>query len=93
MTTVVLVLNQDGISELIQTANDLQSKVESVLGKNKGTRDRIADAGATTLLEVAREKLPIIMEEGDEEGIKASEISAKLSSKFGCFLLNLFIGW
>jgi hypothetical protein len=95
MSTVVLLLNQDGISELIQTANDIQNKVDNVMGagKDKTNQDRIADAGASSFLEVAREKLPIIMEEGDNEGeIKATTVSSTSSSKskvlFKHFLLN-----
>lgn len=83
MSTVVLVLNQDGISELIQTANDIQTKVDNVMGMGKGNsnKDRIADAGATSFLEAAKEKLPIIMEEGDnEEEVKASKTSTTASS-------------
>ncbi len=85
MSTVVLVLNQDGISELIQTANDLQSKVDNIMsaGKNKSNQDRIGDAGASSsLLDIAKEKLPIIMEEGDDETeIKSTAIAPLSSSK------------
>lgn len=90
MTTVVLVLNQDGISELIQTANDIQTKVDNVMGsgKDKSNKDRVGDAGATSFLEAAKEKLPIIMEEGDESGdaeVKASAVSpTTVSSEFLC---------
>lgn len=86
MSTVVLVLNQDGITELIQTANDLQTKVDAVMstGDDK-KKDRIADAGASNnLLDAAKEKLPIIMEEDggeNEEEMKAvSTLSASTSS-------------
>lgn len=86
MSTVVLVLNQDGISELIQTANDLQTKVDNVMsaGKDK-TKDRIGDAGASNFLEAAKEKLPIIMEEDDDENeiegeAKASKVSSTTAS-------------
>lgn len=91
MSSVVLILNQDGISELIETANDLQTKMDNVMssGKAKANKDRIADAGASTLLEAAREKLPAIMEEDDESGIeggiKASTISTTASSKSRTF--------
>lgn len=68
MSTVVLLLNQDGISELIQIANDIQGRFEKVLTVNQKPRDRMADASApTTFLEVAKEKLPMILEEGDED--------------------------
>ena len=107
MSTVVLVLNQDGITELIETANNLQTKIDNVMstgvdGKNK---DRIADAGAaTSFLEAAKEKLPIIMEEGDESGVegdvKASTVSTTTSSSEShdvfflllfCMTLNYFL--
>lgn len=81
MSTVVLVLNQDGISELIQTANDLQTKVDNVMsaGKDK-TKDRIGDAGAASnFLEAAKEKLPIIMEEEDDDDENETEGEAKAS--------------
>lgn len=68
MSTVVLLLNQDGIGELIQIANDIQSKVDGVLSSIQKPKDRIADSGApATFLEVAKEKLPMILEEGDDE--------------------------
>lgn len=81
MSTIVVVLNQDGISELIQTANNLQTKVDEVMSSGSDKmKDRTADAGAaSSFLEAAKEKLPIIMEgdEGDEEGeVKASTISS-----------------
>lgn len=67
MSTVVLVLNQDGITELIQTANELQNKVDRVMNsgqkQKQQPKDRIADAGPQSFLEVAKEKLPIILEE------------------------------
>ncbi|XP_070507341.1 intermembrane lipid transfer protein Vps13 isoform X3 [Chironomus tepperi] len=72
MSTVVLILNQDGISELIKIANDLQNKIDEIM--NSGVRqpkDRIADAGAgQTLFEVAKEKLPMILEEDADEKLK-----------------------
>jgi hypothetical protein len=84
MSTVVLLLNQDGIGELIQIANDIQSKVDKVLNSGQKPKDRIADAGApSTFLEVAKEKLPMILEEGDEES------SAVTPSEFSVFL---FVG-
>lgn len=95
MSTVVLLLNQNGISELIQTANDIQTKVDNVMGsgKDKTNKDRIADAGASSFLEAAREKLPIIMEEGDESGdaeVKASAVSPTTASR-GMF--KQVMGW
>lgn len=68
MSTVVLLLNQDGISELIQIANDIQSRVDNVMSVNQKPKDRMADASApSTFLEAAKEKLPMILEEGEEE--------------------------
>ena len=68
MSTVVLLLNQNGIGELIQIANDIQSKVDVLLSSGQKPKDRIADAGApSNFLEVAKEKLPMILEEGDED--------------------------
>lgn len=73
MSTVVLLLNQEGISELIQITNDIQSKVVGVLSVSAKPKDRIADSGApSTFLEVAKEKLPMILEEGDEESTMAA---------------------
>lgn len=68
MSTVVLLMNQDGITELIQIANDIQGRIDSVLSVNVKPRDRVGDAAApTTFLEAAKEKLPIILEEGEED--------------------------
>lgn len=79
MSTVVLVLNQDGITELIQTANDLQNKVDGIMSSNQKPKDRIADAGATTsFLEVAKEKLPMILEE--EDGVEEKKVSSTTAS-------------
>lgn len=86
MSTVVLMLSQDGITELIQIANDIQGRVDNILGagqKDKGPpKDRLADAaGQSSFLEVAKEKLPMILEEGDEEGTDVKAISkSKLHS-------------
>lgn len=84
MSTVVLVLNQDGITELIQTANDLQNKVDSIMNsgqkQQQQPKDRMADAGAAqTFLEVAKEKLPMILEEDNNEESKTT--SAAITSK------------
>lgn len=69
MSTVVLKLNQDGITELIQIANDLQHKVDEIMNSgDKQPKDRIVDAGAgQSLFEVAKEKLPMILEEDADE--------------------------
>ena len=67
MSTVVLLLNQDGIGELIQIANDIQGRVDAIMSAGQKPKDRIADSGAPqTFLEVAKEKLPMILEEGEE---------------------------
>lgn len=67
MSTVVVLLNQDGISELIKIANDIQGRIDSVLNVGQKPKDRMADASApSTFLEVAKEKLPMILEEGEE---------------------------
>jgi hypothetical protein len=88
MSTVVLVLNQDGITELIQTANDLQNNIDKIMNsgqKQQQPRDRIADAGAAqTFLEVAKEKLPMILEEDNDEETRAT--SAAVTSKLGEFV-------
>jgi hypothetical protein len=71
MSTIVVLLNQDGISELIQIANDLQNKIENIMSngqQQQQPKDRMADAGAaSTFLEVAKEKLPMILEEDDND--------------------------
>lgn len=68
MSTVVLLLNQDGITELIQIASDIQERVEKVTKVGAKPRDRVGDAAAaSTFLEVAKEKLPMILEEGEED--------------------------
>lgn len=92
MSTVVLVLNQDGITELIQTANDLQTKMDNVMssGKDKSNHDRIADAGASSFLDVAREKLPIIMEEGDDEGVNEAGVKVSAISTTSSSMLKTF---
>lgn len=70
MSTVVLMLNQDGISELIKIANDIQSSVDNVVSAGQKPKDRVADAAApATFLEAAKEKLPMILEEGEEDGL------------------------
>lgn len=79
MSTVVLLLNQDGISELIQIANDIQGRVDAILSVGQKPKDRMADAAApTTFLEAAKEKLPMILEEGEEDP------SALATSEFSC---------
>lgn len=76
MSTVVLLLNQDGISELINIANDIQGRVESVMSVGYKPRDRMADASApSSFLEVAKEKLPMILEEGEEDSSSTSELN------------------
>lgn len=78
MSTVVLLLNQDGISELIQIANDIQGRVDAILSVGQKPKDRMADAAApTTFLEAAKEKLPMILEEGEDP-------SALATSEFSC---------
>ena len=68
MSTVVLLLNQDGITELIQITNDIQGRVDKLISVGQKPKDRMADAGqASTFLEVAKEKLPMILEEGEED--------------------------
>lgn len=93
MSTVVLLLNQDGITELIQIANDLQNKIDSVMntGQNQ-QKDRIADAGATTstFLEVAKEKLPMILEEGNEEEGGKAISPAAAASKLDIYEIDVF---
>ncbi|KAG5677846.1 hypothetical protein PVAND_007566 [Polypedilum vanderplanki] len=86
MSTVVLVLNQDGITELIQTTNDLQNKVESIMNsgqkQQQQPKDRVADAGAAqTFLEAAKEKLPMILEEDNNEESKTTSAAATRSRK------------
>jgi len=71
ISTIVLMLNQNGITELIQIANDIQGRVDAVMNAGEKPKaiqaDRIADAAApTSFLEAAKEKLPMILEEGDE---------------------------
>ena len=85
MSTVVLLLNQNGIGELIQIANDLQSKVDVILSAGQKPKDRIADSGApSNFLEVAKEKLPMILEE-DDDGVPAAT-----SSEFLVFSVESF---
>lgn len=77
MSTVVLVLNQEGITELIEIANNIQGRVDAIVSANQKPKDRIADAGApTSLFEAAKEKLPMILEEG-EEGEKSVVATSK----------------
>lgn len=84
MSAVVLLLNQDGISELIQIANDMQGRVDVIVSANQKPKDRVADAaGPQTFLEAAKEKLPMILEEGEEEH------SAAAPSKFNCHFKQL----
>lgn len=103
MSTVVLVLNQDGITELIETANNLQTKIDDVMstGVDNKNKDRIANAGAaSSFLEAAKEKLPIIMEDDEESGVegnvKASTIattasSSELNSHYAHITLSFFL--
>jgi vacuolar protein sorting-associated protein 13A/C len=91
MSTVALVLNQDGITELIQTTNDLQNKAEKIMEsgqkQQRQPKDRFADAGAAqTFLEVAKEKLPMILEEDNGEEMKTTT-SAVITSKLGKFVM------
>lgn len=83
MSTVVLLLNQDGISELIKIANDIQGRIDRVMSVGQKPRDRMADASApSTFLEVAKEKLPMIMEEGED-------LSVATTSEFQICCRNL----
>lgn len=85
MSTVVLMLNQDGIGELIKLANDIQSRIDGIMNCGQKPKDRYADAAApTTFLEAAKEKLPMILEEGDDEGLTVAP------SKFSCCRNSLF---
>ena len=71
LSSLVLLLNQDGITELIQIANDIQTKMDMVLSSSKKEplpgADRFVNANDQTttqaLLSVAKERLPIIMED------------------------------
>lgn len=87
MSTVVLILNQDGITELIKITNDLQNKVDEIMNSGeKQPKDRIGDAGAgQTLFEVAKEKLPMILEEDADE---KSKIETTASSEY---LFQMFL--
>lgn len=77
ISIIILRLNQEGIGELIVLMDGLQTHVNEIMEKNAKPRDRIADAGEQTIFEAAKEKLPIIMEEGDEddEGTGKNEAS------------------
>lgn len=83
MSTVVLLLNQDGITELIQIANDIQGRVDNVMSVGQKPKDRMADAaGPSTFLEVAKEKLPMILEEGDEDPSAVSTSEFRFYEEF-----------
>jgi vacuolar protein sorting-associated protein 13A/C len=69
ISTVVLQLNQDGITELIQIASDLQSRVDTVMSaspkqKPDEMKDRFGNIHTETTASKILDKLPIILEEG-----------------------------
>lgn len=89
MSTIVLVLNQNGIGELIQITNDIQSKVDGVLSSGAKPKDRIGDSGApSTFLEVAKEKLPMILEEEEEGTTVATTSEFEVVCRNFCSLLE-----
>lgn len=72
LSSLVLLLNQDGITELIQIANDMQTKMDMIISLSKKEplpgADRFANANDQTtttqaFLSVAKERLPIITED------------------------------
>ena len=72
LSSLVLLLNQDGITELIQIATDMQTKMDMILCVSKKEplpgADRFANANdqttaAQAFLSVAKERLPMIMED------------------------------
>ncbi|XP_039442815.1 intermembrane lipid transfer protein Vps13 isoform X7 [Culex pipiens pallens] len=74
-STLVLLLHEEALNELIRLANDFQVRMESVMSSKRDRelqqfpmRDRIAtiheeESTATVLLHAAREKLPTILED------------------------------
>ncbi|XP_055538544.1 intermembrane lipid transfer protein Vps13 isoform X2 [Wyeomyia smithii] len=78
-STLVLLLHEEALNELIRLANDFQVRMESVMSGKKEQqlqqypeRDRIAtihgeESTATVLLHAAREKLPTILEDDTAE--------------------------
>ncbi|XP_058466266.1 intermembrane lipid transfer protein Vps13 isoform X2 [Malaya genurostris] len=76
-STLVLLLHEEALNELIRLANDFQVRMELVMSgkkeqelKQHPERDRIAttyesESTASVLLQAAKEKLPTIMEDDD----------------------------
>uniref|UniRef100_A0A2M4CVW7 Putative vacuolar protein n=1 Tax=Anopheles darlingi TaxID=43151 RepID=A0A2M4CVW7_ANODA len=73
-STLLLLLHEEGLNELIHFANEFQLRMESLTKKsnndntNKQQKDRIAtthgeDSAATVLINAARERLPTISED------------------------------
>lgn len=75
MSTIVLLLSQEGISELILIVNNLQSQADEILSTKAKSKDRIADANEQSIIEVAKKKLPIILEESNENENISSNIT------------------
>ncbi|XP_052870380.1 intermembrane lipid transfer protein Vps13 [Anopheles cruzii] len=94
-STLLLLLHEDGLNELIQLANDFQSRMEATT-KNKKLdsngapvpKDRIAtiheeESVATALLNAARERLPTILE---DDSVLDSNAIQKVSRKRRSFV-------
>lgn len=74
-SSLLLLLHEEGLNELIHFANEFQLRMENLTKKsnndssNKQQTDRIAtthgeDSAATVLINAARERLPTIAEDG-----------------------------
>uniref|UniRef100_A0A182IQ42 Vacuolar protein sorting-associated protein 13 n=1 Tax=Anopheles atroparvus TaxID=41427 RepID=A0A182IQ42_ANOAO len=88
-STLLLLLHEDGLNELIQFANDFQVRMESIIKKRESDtsdlreKDRFAtiheeESAATALLNAARERLPTILEDDSVVTSTTSKDSIKI---------------
>jgi vacuolar protein sorting-associated protein 13A/C len=86
MSTILLLLNQEGIGELIMILSNLQDRSDKIISSKAKPRDRIADANELSILEVAKKKLPIILEESYENDYNSSNIIETSELNFNSIL-------
>uniref|UniRef100_A0AAG5D0Y8 Vacuolar protein sorting-associated protein 13 n=1 Tax=Anopheles atroparvus TaxID=41427 RepID=A0AAG5D0Y8_ANOAO len=90
-STLLLLLHEDGLNELIQFANDFQVRMESIIKKRESDtsdlreKDRFAtiheeESAATALLNAARERLPTILEDDSVVTSTTSKVTRKRQS-------------
>ncbi|XP_050092629.1 intermembrane lipid transfer protein Vps13 isoform X2 [Anopheles aquasalis] len=91
-STLLLLLHEEGLNELIHFANEFQQRMESLTktsnneDSNKQQKDRIAtthgeESAATVLINAARERLPTISEDGTQGAASTDSVKVRVVSR------------